>query len=67
MTLETTTNTGKNQKLSRKEREESVETIYTISVSLKFLYFEASGIYQYQNNVIIFQEEPKIRKYPIFF
>ena len=37
MTLKTTSNTGKNQKFSRKVREESVETILTISFSLKTL------------------------------
>ena len=36
MIMETTTNTGKNQKFRRKVREESVETIYNISFSLKF-------------------------------
>ena len=37
MTMETTTNTGKNQKFSRQVREESVEAIQTISFSLKTL------------------------------
>ena len=36
-TMETTTETGKNQKLSRKLREEYVEAIQIISSSLKTL------------------------------
>ena len=35
--METTTNTGKNQKFNRKVRQESVEAIQTISSSLKTL------------------------------
>ena len=37
MTMKTTTNKGKNHKLSRKVREESVEATSTISFSLKTL------------------------------
>ena len=38
MTMETTTNTGKNQKLNEKVREENVEAIETISFSENFNY-----------------------------
>ena len=37
MTMKTTTKTDKNQKISRKVREESVEAIYAITFSLKIL------------------------------
>ena len=37
MTTKTTTNEGKNQKISRKVREEGVEAISTMSFSLKTL------------------------------
>ena len=35
--MKTTTNTGKNQKISRKVRQESVEAIYTINFPRKIL------------------------------
>ena len=41
-----TTNTGKNQKFSRKVREESVEAIQTIKFPLK-IYHQVNGSHQY--------------------
>ena len=71
MILKTTTNTCKNQKFTRKVREESVEAIKTITVSLKILSIYNDSLDVFYNpiatvNITImrqdFKKKPKIQK-----